>query len=265
MKLHRSTAGLAFLLACSLLALLSPPLLAQKSELKQPPPLDPAEGRREARKLIDNLLEIRPTENVSDTLLFRITDADDKETQVPVRFEIICTATNFLNVHETIRPGGSTPGMKLTIAHNGTGPSEYWLSQPPNAPARKLTPQDLSLPFAGSDFSVGDLGLEFLHWPEQRVVRNQMRRYVFCHMLESVNLHPGPHGYSRVVSWIGANRPDELVLVHADAYDSRGKLLKQFDPKKLERVHGVQELEEMEMRNRQTGTRTRVEFNVERK
>jgi hypothetical protein len=42
----------------------------------------------------------------------------------------------------------------------------------------------------------------------------------------------------------------------------RDKLLKEFDPKKVEKVNGVWQLEEMEIRNRQTGSRTRIDFNL---
>jgi len=264
MKAASSHLGFSLLFA---LSLVFPALrcVGQKSELKQPPPLSPEEGKRQARQLIDNLLRIRPEENMTQTLLFKISDENDKETQVPVRFEILCTPTNIINSYTALHSGGSPPGMKLTIVHAENQPNEYWLSHPADAKPRKLTPEELSLPFAGSDFWAADLGLEFLQWPEQRVIRNQMRRYVFCQMLESVNPHPTPGGYSKIVSWIGANRPEELVLVHADAYDARGKLLKQFDPRKLEKIQGVQELQEMEIRNRQTGSHTKVEFNLDQR
>ncbi len=261
MKRHASHAAVKVFVAAALVVFASLPSAAQpKSELKPPPPLDPAEGRRQARKLLGDLLQIRPTENITETLLFKIRSSDDKQTEVAVRFEIICTLTNFLSTYETLGSGDSNKSVKLTIAHNGNQPNEYWLSQPPCALPKRLDEQEIWLPFAGSDFSAADLGLEFLHWPDQRVIRNQMRRYVFCHMLESVNPHPAPGAYAKVTSWIGANRPEELVLVRAEARDARGKLLKVFEPTKLEKVNGVQELEEMRIWNRQTGTSTKVEF-----
>ena len=247
-----------FLVAVALLDFSSAAVLSQpKSE--KPTRLDPAEGRRQARKLVQDLLQIRPESNTTETLVLKIRGRDDKETQVPVRFQIVCTPTNFLNIYQTTGPG---PGMKLTIAHTEGKPNEYWVSQPVDAPPRKLGPGELWLPFAGSDFTAADLGLEFLHWPEQRVDRKEMRRYVFCDVLESVNPNPGPGGYAKVLSWIGANRPGELVMVHAEARDARGKVLKNFNPNKLEKVNGVQELQEMEMSTRQAGTRTKIEFNL---
>ncbi len=231
-----------------------------KSGLKPIDEIAPAEGRRLGRELASKILRFKPVQNMSETLTFRITDKNHREIRVPVRFQIICSPTNFLNVYETIGSNSNGPGMKLTIVHTSDRPNEYWLNQPLDAPARKLGSAELWLPFAGSDFSAADLGLEFLHWPEQRVFRKGMTRNVFCHGLESTNPQPSSGGYSAVRSWVGANRPDELILVRADAYDSSGKPLKWFEPTKLQQVKGAQELLEMEIHNRQAGTRTRVEF-----
>ncbi len=113
-------------------------------------------------------------------------------------------------------------------------------------------------PFAGSDFWLGDLGLEFFHWPEQKILKHEMRRGRSCQVLESTNPNPSPNGYSRVVSWIDN---ETLGIVQAEAYDAKGKLLKEFYPKSFKKVNGQWELQEMEIRNDQTGSRTRLEFN----
>jgi Outer membrane lipoprotein-sorting protein len=233
-----------------------------KPGLEQPPPIDPAEGRRQARALIDNLLRLQPTESMTQNLLFKITDGNDQEMQVPVNFQVVCTPTNFSSIYETAEAAHSAAGMKLTVTHTAGQPNQYSVSKPPSAPVRSLAQDELTMPFAGSDFWVADLGLDFLHWPEQRVTKKQMRKSVFCDVLESINPQPVPGGYSKIVSWIGANRPEEIVIVHADAFDAKGKLLKQFDPRKLERVNGSYQLEEMEIRNRQAGTNTKVEFQL---
>jgi hypothetical protein len=113
--------------------------------------------------------------------------------------------------------------------------------------------------FAGSDFWLADLGLEFLHWPEQRLLRKELRVGRLCDVLESINPEPVPGGYSRVVCWLDRETGG---ILHADAYDIGKELLKKFEPKELKKVQGQYMLEEMEIRNHQTGTRTRVEFNL---
>ena len=59
------------------------------------------------------------------------------------------------------------------------GQGEYLLAEA-GAPEKKLAGADSMVPFAGSDFWVADLGLEFLHWPQQRLSKKEMRRSRFC-------------------------------------------------------------------------------------
>src|SRR5207302_8872399 len=113
-------------------------------------------------------------------------------------------------------------------------------------PEKSLNGDEAMVPFAGSDFWVADLGLEFLHWPDQRVLRKELRRSQSCAVLESINPNPSSHGYSRVVSWIDLDEPHGII--HADAYDAQRKLVKVFDPKKIEKVRGEWQLASMEIR-----------------
>ena len=49
-------------------------------------------------------------------------------------------------------------------------------------------------------------------------------------------------------------------ILEAEAYDRQGRLLKVFEPKSFKKVNGQWELQEMEIRNVQTSSRTRIEF-----
>lgn len=233
-----------------------------KSDLSAPAPLDPAEGEREARTLVAHLLEQKPQQPSTNSGLLKVRDAEGKQREIQARFDIVPTPTNWFNGYQAA-PAGSPP-VELTIIHTDGQPNQYFLSASGASAAApgKLTPQQLMAPFAGSDFWIADLGLEFLHWPDQRVMRKQMRKGQFCDVLQSTNPHHAAGGYSRVLSWIAVNRTEDIVIVHADAFDSHDKLLKEFDPKKVEKVNGVWQLEEMEIRNRQADTRTRIEFNL---
>jgi hypothetical protein len=117
-------------------------------------------------------------------------------------------------------------------------------------------------PFANSDFWIADLGLEFLHWPGQKILKKEFSRGRGCMVLESLNPNPSTTGYSRVVSWIDE---ESSGIVHAEAYDAQNKLLKVFDPKSFKKVNGQWELQDMEIRNVQTGSRTRIEFDLKAK
>lgn len=236
--------------------------LAQpKSELAAPTTLDPAEGQREARALIARLLEQRPEQPLTNTGVLRIRDREGKQREVPASFEVIPTATNWLNIYEAVLAPHSKPTV-LTIIHHGMDQNVYELSTADGT--KKLGPDEIMTPFAGSDFWVADLGLDFLHWPDQRVLRKQMRKGLSCDVLQSVISKPVSGGYSRVLSWIAINRPDDIVIVHAEAFDGRDRLLKEFDPRKVEKVNGLWQLEEMEIRNRQTSSRTRIDFDLNR-
>jgi len=126
-----------------------------------------------------------------------------------------------------------------------------------------LTGDQLFFPFAGSDFWICDLGLEFFHWPAQKVLpgSTRLKRGRAYTLLESTNPNPATNGYSRVLSWIDR---ESGGILEAEAYDFKGKLLKDFAPKSFKKVNGQWELQEMEIRNVQTGSRTRLEFDLKK-
>ena len=119
------------------------------------------------------------------------------------------------------------------------------------------------IPFAHSDFWLADLGLEFLHWPEQRIVEEakiRMRKGRPCKVLESVNPRRGAAGYTRVRSWIDAKTGKPIL---AEAYGPDNKLLKEFEVGSVAKVHGKWELKNMEMRDAKTDSQTVLEFQYE--
>jgi hypothetical protein len=250
-----------------LLALLPRCFGQAQTELRPTPPLSPAEGERQGRALVAHLLTQTPEQASTNAGVLRIRDAQGTERSVHVQFEIVPTSTNWLNIYHASLEANNG-GEKLTIVHHKNEANQYRVErssskdQAPAAP-RELAPNDIMAPFGGSDFWIADLGLEFLHWPEQRVLKKQMRKGLACDVLQSINPQPRPGAYSRVLSWIAVNRPEDIVIVHAEAYDARDKLLKEFDPKKVEKVNGAWQLEEMEIRNRLTGSRTKIEFDLQ--
>ena len=238
-----------------------------KSELAAPAPLERAEGEKQARQLVGRLLEQKPEQAATNVVALKIRDPDGTQHEVSARFEVVPQGDHWANIYEAAGGPHSQP-ITLTIIHRREQPNEYLLSGSAASGTnslgeKKLSAGELMIPFAGSDFWVVDLGLDFLHWPQQRVLRKQMRKGLSCDVLQSVNPHPANGGYSRVVSWIAVNRPEDIVIVHAEAFDAHDKLLKEFDPKKVEKVNGLWQLEEMEIRNRQTGSRTRIDFNLD--
>ncbi len=248
------------------LCLFATSALAQPKSDLTPAPYSSSEGEARARKLLARLLAEKPDDRATNTAVFRIFDRDENQHDVPTAIAVVPTGTNWLNIYTVT--GGSAAGTSLTIMHQEARPNEHFLRQPGGAHAagaeasQPLSPPQIMSPFAGSDFWIVDLGLDFLHWPQQRVLRTQMRKSQNCDVLESTNPHPVPGGYAKVRSWIAINQPDEIVIVHAEAFDAQGKRLKIFDPKTIKKVNGVWQLEDVEIRNVQKGTRTVIEFNL---
>jgi outer membrane lipoprotein-sorting protein len=105
-----------------------------------------------------------------------------------------------------------------------------------------------------------DLGTEFFHWPRQVLTKREMRKGRGCDVLESRPARPAL--YSRVVSWIDQ---ETSGLLMAEAYDASGRLLKEFEVKGFKKVAGQWRVREMEIRNRQLKTATRLQFQFDAK
>lgn len=248
---------IAFLFLVSLLPCRGQP----KSELRPTPPLDLAQARKEGSALAAELLAQVPEHNATNSGALEIRTGDGQRRTIPLHFEVVATPTNWLSIYETPASSNGAGGVKLTVIHAQDRPNEYLLAGPgsTNGP-RRLAGNETMIPFAGSDFWLEDLGLEFLHWPEQRLLKKEMRRSQSCEVLESINPQPAPGAYARVDAWLEIESPHGIV--HADAYDSHDVLLKEFDPKKLEKRGGQWEPEKLEIRNRQTNSRTAIEYDL---
>jgi len=231
----------------------------------QPTVLPPEQAAKEGHALVGEILSQKPSQNTTNTGIMTIRGADNRRTQVPIKFEVFETSSNWISDYST--PGADRSNYwKLIVVHSDAQPNRYVVPNinPPATDTNRffnLKSEQIFAPFVpGSDFWIADLGLEFFHWPEQRLIKKEMKRSRSCKVLESINPHPVPGAYSRVVSWID-NESDGIVM--AQAYDSRGKLLKEFIPKKVEKVEGQWQLKEMEIDNAQTGSSTRVDFDLD--
>jgi hypothetical protein len=227
---------------------------------------DLSDAEIQGRNLARQLCEMRPAQNSTNTGILEIRDAKGGRREILIKFEGIVTETNWTSIYEKALPTNETGFSKLIVTHDSSNSNEYRMTMSfADRPALHWT-KDRSdfvatLPFAG-DFLVADLGLEFFHWPEQKILKREMRRGRSCKILESTNPSPSTNGYSRVVSWIDN---ESGGIVHAEAYDEKDRLLKEFDPKSFKKVNGQWELQDMEIRNVQTGSRTRLEFDLKSK
>lgn len=223
----------------------------------------PSPDPREGQALAEALRTAAPAESSQYRGTLQIRKSDGELIAVPFSCRILAGAPVWQVIYET-QATAHAPAERLIILHATNGPNQYLYAQAPspNAPPgqpQPLSPDQLTRPLAGSAFWLLDLGLEFFHWPTQRILKTEMRKGRVCRVLESAPAVPLPDGYSRVLSWIDLETGG---LVLAEGYDAQGRLMKEFSIRSFRKVGGRWELEEMEMRDLRRRCRTRLEFDL---
>lgn len=218
----------------------------------------------EAQSLVHDILAQVPPEIEIARGVLTSRNEDGQRRRIPFRHSIKSTPCGWTALYET----DSAPGVnaeRLEVVHRTGQPNQYLYADRQSENELKIPPTVLqgdkaSFSFAGTDFWLADLGLEFLHWPEQHLVRDakiKMRIGRSCKVLESVNPHQSESNYGRVVSWIDSEYGG---LIYALAYDSRGSLAKVFSLKGFKKINDVYHVKTMELSNRQTHTKTTLQF-----
>jgi Outer membrane lipoprotein-sorting protein len=230
---------------CVTLGLAASGLFAADSPAPLPDP--DRDGAELARKLRD----AAPEGESSFSGVLIITGKDDRVRTVPLQSTITISPTNWVVSYRAGATNGSTT-ESLTIGQ----PNQF------NYRVGTATNASLSLTntFAGSDFWLIDLGLDFLHWPKQRRLGHEMRSSRSCHVLESTRPDASDKtGYARVVSWVDIETGG---LIRAEAYDSSGRLVKEFKVDRFRKVAGRYQLESMVIWSRLTGQETVLKFDL---
>lgn len=221
-------------------------------------------AREAARGLAiaESIRSQRPAEATRTVGTLRIRHPDGRRVAVPVEVRVELGSNTWSTVYRASFPDGRREtltvvnppeGMPHFVLHRAAGDGNV-------AESRPQRPDEMFLSFAGTDFWFVDLGMTFLHWPEQRWLGKETRRTRSCNMLESRNPLPAPGGYQRVVTWVDE---ESGGIVRAEAYDAQNKLLKEFSPGSFARVGNRYELRDMEIRNEQTDSRTTLQFEIE--
>lgn len=204
------------------------------------------------QELVTQISAMAPEASFTNTGTLYIKAKRQPLVKVAYTCRVEVTPTHWTSYYSAVRGTNALPGF--SVEHRAGKPNIYR-----DDAGKVLSGNQLDVSFAGSGFWLSDLGLELFNWPEQRVPKWEVKRTVGCKVLESRNPNPEPGAYSRVVSWI---HDESLGIVQAEAYDANGKLLKEFRPTELQKVKGRRELKEMEIENVQTGSTTRLEFDL---
>ena len=213
---------------------------------------DPVTAEREGRELAQKLRNAKPAENFTNSGTILILASKKQRSTIQFHSRVIVTDTNWTSYYEAT--DGTNNLSTFSVEHRPDSPSIYRLNC-----TNQLAAGQTALSFAGSDFWLVDLGLEFFHWPVQLLTRKELERGESCSVLDSRNPAATPGNYSRVVSYVDN---DTGGIVRAEAYDAKGKFLKEFLPTSFEKVNGQWHLHKMEMENLQTGSRSILTFDL---
>jgi hypothetical protein len=227
-------------------------------------PIVPADPAAAGHELVTRLLALRPAESVTNEAVLRIRANKTNEFEVPLRIEVCVGETNWATIYRTLPGTNSMATFTLTVRRQASGTNVYELRRDvgDSAESKQVAEVDAMTPFAGSDFWLGDLGMVFLHWPTQRLLKKEICRGQSCDKLESVAPQGWTNGYVRVVSWFDIDTGGPVLV---EAYDAKGKMMKEFKPNDFTKVNGQWQVEELEMNNLRTGSRSFLHFKLEGK
>lgn len=217
------------------------------------------------QQLAAEIRQQRPVHGSTNSATLRLREKSGRRTSVPVQIETQLTENGWKLRYKAIgeRPGG----VSHAVIVQTLGATPSYEIQSPSGLVQQSGLDQANLSLAGSDFWISDLALEFLHWPQQRVVRQEVSSARMCHVLESTHPTPGTNGYSKVISWVDTKF---LAILNAEAFDQTGKLLKRFSTgsfRKFIRTDGQEAwfLQDVKIANHSRNSVTELNFEVPEK
>ena len=226
-----------------------------------PDNFDPVRAEREGRELTAELLSQVPTGNYTNVGIMEIRKRKEDPVEMPIRFTVLVSGNRWISHYEALHTDSNDAIDSLVIIHDPGKPTRYFRGTPGDLEnASPLSATEVATwKFAGSDYWACDLGLEFLRWPVQRLLKKELRSSQSCNVLESINTNTPAGGYARVVSWLDI---DTGGVVFAESYDVNRKRIKEFAPKAFKKVDGEWQLEEMRIEDLKDKSKSTILFEV---
>lgn len=230
-------------------------ILFARATFAQQPEGEPETGEA----LAEELRTMQPEENteVSGVLII------NKREKIPVVCNIVTNGDSWKVVYKT-RPTTNRAAEKFVAVHSLTGANKYFYARAPSPTAplpepKSLPPDEIAIPFAGSDFWLSELGFDFLHWPSQKKMPGQMRLGQPCYVLESSN--PKAPVLVRMKSYIDKESGGILI---AEGYDRNKKLIKEFSlgGSSFKKINGQWQLKKMKISSPKADSETVLEFDL---
>lgn len=254
--------SIRFLLALFLVLWKPLPPASAQSKIQS---LLPSEIQSEeaGQALAARLRHSRPEENTCFRATLKTRSQDGSIRQVPLQGQILLGLTNWQTIYVT-EPTEGGPGEYVLIRHYPDQSNQYFLGRPSSELALAASPGPLTAgspdhALAGSNFWLVDLAMGFLHWSKQLLVKTEMRKGRWCHVLESQSDSVSSAPYSRVLCWLDKETGQPLL---AEAYDQQNQLLKEFSIGSLKKVQGQWQVRDIKISNVQTRSRTWLEFDL---
>ena len=208
------------------------------------------DGKELALSIRDSI----PPENIFLEASMEVTLKDQKRINTPLIIETkLIGQGEFLTTYKT----KSEKNRTIWQVRRKTGsPNIYSVELKDNDDPAKSG--NIYIGLARSSFTLADFGLDFLHWPIQKTIKKQRRKSRLCNVLESRPKKVINGNYSRVLSWVDEKSG---AILAADFFDLNGKILKRFSVKGLTKKNGQWQVDELEMKNLQEGSKSRLKIN----
>ena len=133
---------------------------------------------------------------------------------------------------------------------------DQWIYLPSLRRVRRISSDDKSDRFMGSDFTYDDLGDRHPDDDEHELLREETINGKECYVVESTPKNPD-YMYSRTVTWI---EKDTYIGVQKEFYDEYGDFLKTLTVNEYENIDGFDIITHTEMYDDQRDHRTVMEM-----
>jgi len=213
----------------------------------------PAFSDIDARKILEGVYEQDTSHDTSMRAVFDIFDRDGHK-----------TTKKFL-LFRLGSPGDSKTLVRFTdpaeirgvtlLSYNHKGDTDrQWLYIPATQRTRSVTPRERSEKFAGTDFTYEDVEERVLDDFHHRLLSEN--ETIDGHKTYKVEAKPADEGrsqYGHIYYWVGQSVP---VILHAEMYNSDGKLVRELHASSLKKVSGIWGARHVEMQSVAEKTRT---------
>jgi hypothetical protein len=145
----------------------------------------------------------------------------------------------------------------LTIDHPPGEEDDQFIYLPALHRTRRISSSEKSNSFLGTDFSYEDFQARETGEDTHVLVGEENVGGAPCYRIESRSKDPKTATYSKVITWV---RKDIFVAVRGEYYDRDGKLLKELNVHKLEKIDGIWTATQAVMTNVQKDHKTLLDI-----